>query len=674
MKAITRILVVALIVLTSIAGNSQTQKLVQAEKYYTVRTVSLINGNNIYYQLEVYDQTRPGVVYGTMVYDQSKPKSSTNPYMLSKNRVSCIKMYNGKVFYSADNEGIMSFIDTLPMSSTNPKKIFTLDFNNGSNYDIFCIFDGKLIVNRFAETKYSYDDKTGETKEFFTASVSAGTYDGLHSGFDGLEFNGKFYFAASNYGNSKNLYIYDKKKPLKIDGIMGMGTHVDNSIDTTFNPYVVMLNTKGTITWSSRPQDFFIYKGNLYFEATDSAMFRTNLYKVDSSNNITMVLRDLFYGEIGNTGKPQDRLSAFSRQDRAIMNGIVYFPHYDKAHGTELWMYDGINAPKLCLDIVAGADSSKPRLFAMIGNTLTFTATVNKQAVKYAYDGKNLTEIDNFDINTDYTTYREMWLQSGVDSRVTDGEYLYYTQTAEYIKLWTGNTDDVTGYVYKFKLEPFLGDSNTVNVTLCAGTTKTFSETVYGDSKNVKYQWSLDGVVKSAEKTLVVDKGGVYTLVVTNNFGSVSKTYKVTDDVIPTFSIGEDTTVTTSADVRLAGPVGFIWYAWCDGENSISKGISNIATFSPKVASFGNHEITLTVSDANYCKATATMNIDNQYKSNVNLYDVMNGAEIVSVEIYSTNGVLVATDKDAVDELPNGIYLVRTKMSNGDVKVGKIVK
>jgi len=55
----------------------------------------------------------------------------------------------------------------------------------------------------------------------------------------------------------------------------------------------------------------------------------------------------------------------------------LFFSANDLNHGTELWMYDGINDPILLYDINPGIKSSNPQKPTVYNNKLYFTTYID---------------------------------------------------------------------------------------------------------------------------------------------------------------------------------------------------------------------------------------------------------------------------------------------------------
>ena len=145
-------------------------------------------------------------------------------------------------------------------------------------------------------------------------------------------------------------------------------------------------------TASSRPDNFFLYKGDLYF--TDSASSGRQLYKISGSNGTVSLFKI-----INPTGDAFDDDAEFFSN-----NNLLYFTADDGAHGTELWVSDGTAAnTKMLKDITVGGDTNFGQ-YINLGNLVIFTVTTPYNApIPYSTDlwktdGTTTTLIKSFGI------------------------------------------------------------------------------------------------------------------------------------------------------------------------------------------------------------------------------------------------------------------------------------
>ncbi|HEX9669907.1 MAG TPA: ELWxxDGT repeat protein [Thermoanaerobaculia bacterium] len=110
--------------------------------------------------------------------------------------------------------------------------------------------------------------------------------------------------------------------------------------------------------------------GRMLFVGFD-ASHGQELWRSDGTPAGTRLLRDIARG-------PTSALSAGELNVTfAVLDGRLYFPAFDEAHGVELWQSDGTAAgTRLVRDIVPGPGSSLPFYLRAAGSRLFFTAEV----------------------------------------------------------------------------------------------------------------------------------------------------------------------------------------------------------------------------------------------------------------------------------------------------------
>lgn len=127
-----------------------------------------------------------------------------------------------------------------------------------------------------------------------------------------------------------------------------------------------------------------LYKGAFYFTAQRSANSNFYLYSFNPT--------DASVSFIDSTCKEPGGF--------IVYNNKLYYSAEDYTHGRELWVYDGINAPKLVADIAPGNYSSSPEHFAIANNRLFFSATTPATGTElfYIYDSTTLINDEIHDI------------------------------------------------------------------------------------------------------------------------------------------------------------------------------------------------------------------------------------------------------------------------------------
>ncbi|MGE0638412.1 MAG: gliding motility-associated C-terminal domain-containing protein [Bacteroidia bacterium] len=149
-------------------------------------------------------------------------------------------------------------------------------------------------------------------------------------------------------------------------------------------------------------------------------------------------------------------------------------------------------------------------------------------------------------------------------------------------------------------------------LTYCEGSTTTLTA-----SGGTAYTWS-DGSTTAA----ISATEGSYTVTATDGGCSGTATADVTEIAVAPFSLGSDITSCIDSLVILDAGSGYTTYAWSSGENT-----QTIATLSPG-------QYTATVTDANGCDATASVNV------------VFNQCVTDSFTIYIPNAFTPNSDRD----------------------------
>ncbi|RLD23297.1 MAG: hypothetical protein DRI71_05660, partial [Bacteroidetes bacterium] len=129
------------------------------------------------------------------------------------------------------------------------------------------------------------------------------------------------------------------------------------------------------------------------------------------------------------------------------------------------------------------------------------------------------------------------------------------------------------------------------NASFCAGDTLTLDP---GVGSNYTYEWNDQSIFQ----TLEVFESGLYTVIVTDQYGCVNGTStNLTENPLPTVGLGEDQIICDGLTVNLDAGSGFVNYLWSDG--------SDLQTLN--VAESGNYNIT--VKDDNGCANSDTVTV-----------------------------------------------------------------
>ena len=158
-------------------------------------------------------------------------------------------------------------------------------------------------------------------------------------------------FSANNVNTGTELYKY---------------TQLFSPLTSLFYWDAVLVKDINTGTGHSSPLDFTVYKGKVYFSATDGTAGSgkgRELWVTDGTEAGTMMLKDI------NPGTGSSSPSNFT-----VSNDFLFFTANDGTNGIELWVTDGTTpGTKMVKDINDSADSS-PRYLYSFNNKLYFSA------------------------------------------------------------------------------------------------------------------------------------------------------------------------------------------------------------------------------------------------------------------------------------------------------------
>lgn len=160
------------------------------------------------------------------------------------------------------------------------------------------------------------------------------------------DYQGRLYFRADNgAANGDEVFVYD-----------GSNTPT----------LLADVNDGGS---SSDPGDLFVFNNKLYWAADDGSTGQ-ELWVYDGENSPSRVA-DINAGE-GDGALPCTSDSNFS--GFVEYNNKMYFRGNDGTNGRELFVYDGVNAPQMVVDIRPGENSSSPCDLIVFKDLLFFHA------------------------------------------------------------------------------------------------------------------------------------------------------------------------------------------------------------------------------------------------------------------------------------------------------------
>ena len=233
--------------------------------------------------------------------------------------------------------------------------------DNNHSLSGYPVFGNSIFLTSDEDsTLWKSDGTPGGTLQFAT-NVKIDLDHGI--GF----LNNKIYFAGVDASHGSELWITD-------------GTAVGTKLVQD-----LLTGTKG-----SKPDDFVLYKSDLYF--TDSSTSGRELYRISGTNGSVSLFKDINPG----TGNAFDE----NNTNFLVSNGLLYFQADDGTNGTELWVSDGTSGnTKMLKNISAGNTSTNFSGFITLNNQLIFTVITTTYSLDlWKTDGTNTTLIKSFNV------------------------------------------------------------------------------------------------------------------------------------------------------------------------------------------------------------------------------------------------------------------------------------
>jgi ELWxxDGT repeat protein len=298
------------------------------------------------------------------------------------------------IIASYDGETVTELVTDLP--------------ENTATYSEALVTAKNLLFFYSAEGQYTdYSDLAvydGQTAEYFDTTENNQFYGVAAT--DKIVYDGVLYFAASNYADGEELWSYDGNKIEQVADLYtndNYGSDPDNFfvyddgggkdlyISTTYSYYRYDGENFEELP-DIRPEEYTVYKDNLYFTAS-SEDAGTELWMYDGSE--FAMVKDLHPGE---DGSEIDDITLFDDGSGTKM----YFPaNADNDAGTELWSYDG-ESFSMVENIREGGYSSSPSHLTVFdagsGPKLYFEVSRSYDSNRpeiMVYDGSEIKDIPN---------------------------------------------------------------------------------------------------------------------------------------------------------------------------------------------------------------------------------------------------------------------------------------
>ncbi len=226
----------------------------------------------------------------------------------------------------------------------------------------------------------------------------------------------------------------------------------------------------------------------------------------------------------------------------------------------------------------------------------------------------------------------------------TQGLYIYQSGTNILEVTDTNNCSFSDTAVYTFNTMPNLQLGN--DTVICEGDSITLSAGV----SNYNYLWS-NGDTSSS---IIVSSSGVYSLVIFDSIGcETTDSIEVTVQPLPSFTLGNDTTICPSDDVTFSAPSNYT-YQWSTGVSYQSITVSQQGTYS------------VTISDAYSCSAADTVELNTSSLPNGSIQGNFYACEGGEIELsINANGNAVSwsngsSDTAAVFSTSQNVYVTLT--------------
>lgn len=246
---------------------------------------------------------------------------------------------NGKSYFSALKTGFGRELWSYDPATGNAQRLSDINTSANSNVFHLAVFNNKIYFTADDATAgtelFSYDPASGNIALIdINTGASSGTPQSL------TVIGNKLYFSAVTDANGRELYAYDgTNAPVRLTDIMSGPAH-SVAYNDDFRAIVEM-------------------NGNIIFSANTTAPTRDLYMYNPGTSAVTMIANPNGVTEQTNF---------------CLYGGKLYFYGQTTASGTELWMYDGVNAPSMVADINPGAGNSHLYELTVFNNKMYFRA------------------------------------------------------------------------------------------------------------------------------------------------------------------------------------------------------------------------------------------------------------------------------------------------------------
>lgn len=327
----------------------------------------------------------------SLSYDNIYIKFNNEIYFLANDNVHGYEIWktngtpNGTILLKDINNGTLSSsIKKFHVDGINNKLLFYASSSNSS--------DRKLWVSDGSEngTFQLSDVKNSDTESY--VSINNTTFLVGENEINGKELwrtdgtiSGTSFFADLNHSNSSNASKFTNVNGNLFFRARGKeyGSQLFKS-DGTINGTQLIKDINPESDSIDNLSDMKAINGTLFFSAIDSS-HGYELWKSDGTENGTILVKDI------NPGTQSSMRNYNDKQEFTVIKDILYFSANDGVNGFELWRSDGTTSGTYMIkDINVGPNynyNSYPRNFTLLNNTIYFIANDYSGTSLWTTDG-----------------------------------------------------------------------------------------------------------------------------------------------------------------------------------------------------------------------------------------------------------------------------------------------